>query len=121
MVKNLSDLLDDLENITSKFISQACSEELAREEIEPINHASSLEEIQSATGREETVTSAPASIRQRRIEPAMLASGAASSIFDTASISFEQVGIGVEDDILQTQQNTVTRIRDIIDANERHL
>jgi hypothetical protein len=102
--------------------SQARGEEMAMAEIETITDVSSLEEIQIAAGKAETVISATASVRQRRIEAETLASGSFHATFYTAPISFERVGTDVrtsEADVPAIEQNTATRMRDIIDANNK--
>ena len=76
MVKDLTDLITALDQITSEFTSQAHSEEeIARGEVENINGVASLAGFQSAAGSAETVISVAGSIRQRSIEAATPAPG----------------------------------------------
>lgn len=108
MVKNLPDLIDDLDKITSGFISQARAEAMAMAEIEGINDVASLEEIQTATGRAETIVSAAASVRQRRIEAATLASGSTGAMLYTAPLPFEQGdtnGVTMGADVFHSEQS----------------
>jgi ubiquitin-conjugating enzyme E2 D/E len=84
MVKNLSELIENLERITDVFFSQAHKEQLAREETENINDITNLEEIQTAAGRADTIISSAASVRQRRIEGASIATGSTAETYHTA-------------------------------------
>jgi heme/copper-type cytochrome/quinol oxidase subunit 1 len=92
-------LIDYLDKITSGFISQARSEDVARAEIETVNDIASLETIQNAAGSAKLVISIAASVRQRRIEAATLAAG--STGFYTAPTSASPVHTGdtTENDI----------------------
>jgi len=120
MVKNLSDLVEDLDKIASGFISYACGEQMAREEIDTINEIASLEEIQTASEKAETVVSAAASIRQRRIEAATLASGSTCATFFTAPGSLEQAQEGLNIAEVETslpETSSATRMKDIIRTN----
>jgi ubiquitin-conjugating enzyme E2 D/E len=84
MVKNLSDLIRDLERITEAFISQTSGQEILREEMGNINDLRILEEIQEAAGEVETIISSAASVRQKAIEAAAISSRSIDPSFYTA-------------------------------------
>jgi ubiquitin-conjugating enzyme E2 D/E len=121
MVKSLSELIENLERITDAFFSQAHKEQLAREEMENINDVTSLEEIQTAAGRADTIISSAASVRQRRIEGATIATGSTAETYYTAP-SFpdrdHKTMETVEEMIVETEVDSESQMKAIIKLNK---
>lgn len=75
MVDRVAELLNDLNELTQDFVSQARSEEIAREEVETIDNIQQLEQTQKGIsvepGYAETIVSTAASTQLQRMERKM--------------------------------------------------